>query len=82
MFEELDNSDLKAVADARATRKFLSRKILLYVLIPAIPICALGIALDLAILPLTYLFAWGIVYIYVTVKVSDKIYKKMLESRK
>lgn len=82
MFEELDNSDLKAIANARATKKFFSRKILLYIIILGTPICAVGIAFDLAILPLTYLFIWGIVYIYVTAKVSDKIYKKMLESRK
>jgi len=82
MFEEFDNSDLKAIANARATKKFFSRKILLYIIIPGTPICAVGIAFDLAILPLAYLFIWGIVYIYVTAKVSDKIYRKMLESRK
>lgn len=81
MLTELSNSDLRAIANARATHKFFSRKISLYMILTGLMVIATGFLLDAGYLSFVYLFVWGATYIYITSRVSDKIYRKLLEMR-
>lgn len=81
MFEELTNSDLRAIANARATRKFFSRKVSLYIVLTGLLVVSLAFWLHAEYMAFVYLFVWAVVYVYVTDKVSVKIYRRLLEMR-
>jgi hypothetical protein len=80
-FGDLSNSDLRAIANARAGRKFMSRKVSLYIILTGLMAIAAAIPLNAVYVMFIWTFVWAAGYIYVTSKVSDKIYRRLLELR-
>ena len=81
LMDELTNSDLRAVANSRATRKFFSRSVRLLMVFTGILAALPNIWYTMGYLPCMWLVIWFGMYMYVTSKVSGKIYRKLLELR-
>ena len=80
-FGDLSNSDLRAIANTRASRKFMSRKVSLYMILTGLMSIAVAIPLNAVYVMFVWGFVWAAGYIYVTSRVSDKIYRRLLELR-
>ena len=81
VFGDLSNGDLRAIANARASRKFMSRKVSLYIILTGVLAIAVAVPLDAVYAMFVWGFVWAATYIYVTSRVSDKIYRRLLELR-
>ena len=81
VFGDLSNDDLRAIANARASRKFMSRKVSLYIILTGMMVIAIAMLLDMTYIMGVWVLLWAAVYIYVTSKVSNRIYRRLLELR-